>query len=442
MAETEAHLPLVPVAESTPDTLAFKVHRADLVLKDREAVAELQKEAVKRLLGRINNDPDPAATLPKFEKQKVVGEVNEKNFGEAIRDLTKNFNPMKLIKLVFKLFFGKANQVEGLGLKLIDKFEKNPDKARVVAQLDKINQEKLGWKDRVGTSLSTQLHELSLYRAGYHAKTVEATTRVKIRPGQKIKDVAGAEKWAELQQAGVLNTLDYDKALPPCGESGNYHLYLDKRGFPIYISLNPNEKPRVLLFEKEQDETARAEMEKTSGFEFFKSKLEVGDVLWVYAQSGTLPRLIRAGQKDKSFPFTHMLVYLGGGEVAHIHSEGGKVQSLESAFGKDKLYNAVCVTKISGEDGQRFATEARRWAESAKGYDWKTIATEAGEAISGGPSAAREKRKGDALVCTDLFNASSNPELKKALAAGTVDPYSLFQLGCFRAKYASQGVAA
>jgi hypothetical protein len=388
-------------------------------------------------LSKINKKPK-SIDLPKFKKLENGKKITSTNLKEAVQglldgDLSKIGSKIgKLISIFYDLFTGKANNVQGIGLELINKAINNPSKAQIISHLKEVNQSSTDWKNKIGVSSALFSHEASLHRAGYRPKKAKTSLAISVNAGQKIKDLLRPEVWDQIQNGNVLNALDYENELPISG-----HLHLDEKGFPIYFSDKRNENHEVLLFEKETNEEKLADMQNDSNLEILESKLEPGDIIWTYNENSQFAaQLIRAGQ-DPDFPFAHMMVYLGNGQVGQIHLNGGERFSLAEMIGPKRNYKNICVGEIANDDKPLFVAEVNDWIDKTKDYAESVyLDTAASVFRNEANSRQRHIEKGESAVCTDLLRASQNKDIQKLLnEKGESKPYEFFKHSAFRAKY-------
>ena len=424
------------------ETLAPK-GAAEIKITEETRAAE-QKLLVQSTLDLVNETPK-SIDLPPLEKLKSGEEITAIDIKEAVKGLFRGELKMigKLISIFYSFFSRKANRVEGLGLKLIDLAEKNPVKARVVAQLRKINQPE-DWENKVGTSNALFLHELSLHHAGYRERSAKTSLAISVSAGQKIKDLVNPSVWKQIKNGDVLNALDFENPLPGSADT-KYYLHLDSKGFPIYLSDKEGGNHEALLFEKTEDKDELAKMKGASSFEFLTSKLEKGDIIWSYDKNGyAASPLARASGTDASLPFTHVIVYLGRNsktgieEVGHIDykSGGGEIFALSEL--PSRGYTSLCLGEVAGEDKVVFAENARNWIEATTDYDEWLYVSAGRRLITGKKPKQRPLKKGDSAICYDVFRGSNNKELVALVENGEIRPQKLFELGLMKAKYSAQ----
>jgi hypothetical protein len=420
-----------------------QVDTSQAVLRPEKGTAVLQREQIEKktkadeqkLLAEINKTQGVAK--PNTEKLKSGEKITAKDFREAVAALGRG-DFKKIISIFKKIFFGKGNHIEGLGLKLVDKLETNPEKAQVAARLRMINKPE-SWDDKIGSSHASFIHELSLHRAGYHPRETKTHRIIPMSAGQTIKEVVPGSVWTQIKNGDVLNALGYNKPLYGHAET-QYYLHVDSEGFPIYLAGAEGGTHTALLFEKEKDEGKQAEMKKDSKLDVLKNKLEPGDIIWTYKKDSIiLPQLIRAGQ-NPDFPFSHMLVYLGDGVVGQIHKDGGERFSLAEMVGSSRNYKTLCTGELVGEDKAELVAEANSWIDKTGDYAESVYFNMGNHTLRGKSLKERKLKKGDSAVCVDLLRAAKNPELRALLDSGETRPYEFFKLGVFRAKYSVSSI--
>jgi hypothetical protein len=198
------------------------------------------------------------------------------------------------------------------------------------------------------------------------------------------------------------------------------------------------------LLGRELSESIRSNAELV---EYLKKRAEPGDILFVAGDGKGQPvqmelfdnvfrALCAREERDKRFPFTHVMVVGRDKQIVHITSEGVHRQSFEEVFLHNDYYDAVAVARLGNASFSTRVTlaEAAENYLKNKAYNLKWLIFDAPiglikEKLFGLPmrdNSARDNR----CVCIDAVTepARALAALGIAAAAGLVDAATPLQL--------------
>lgn len=420
---------------------------------------QLKQEVLISQINQINNKTD----IP-FEK--ITEEKKPENtvakLIEEIKKETEGENPdwNKVIKIAFSLFFNSDNEVNGLGF-FVQGIEGIDEKERVgiFNELEKINNSKMDWKEKMKISLLKAEIEYSLYKKGYDkVKSLKwnGEKGIKIEKGKKLEDYVESSIWKKIKTKMILGALSYDKELP----EGAY-LFFDKDGYPIFISKeeNPSDIPSVQIFEKVAEER-----ENETKVDFLQKNLKVGDVLFLNERSEKLSvfnkyfvnlgRTLQAGTKDKeAFHAIHVAVVTDIDEkgevyISQVLGDGGRPRDSLREMMSNK-YKGLSVGRLEEpEKAKKNAENALKFAEEhqGKGYGWDKIFTltptlwmkkEVGSGFLGNIARVfqskndQEKKpvkEGQGVICWDIVQQSAQEESNLAKAETAIEMFDTMEI--------------
>ena len=348
------------------------------------------------LLQEINNGTTPALELiSEHEKPKTT-------YADLKKIIDKD-GWLAAIPAAFQLTFSEGNDVQGLHYYMqgVEEVDAN-DQAGLLRQTQEFqrNQSGQSWQRKLKMSLARFRTEEALYRKGY-SKTERLTTSqvVQIQAGDTI---ASAVQRAGFDANVALAGIREDVIIGPLKWTGNlpegYFLHLSSRGYPLAVCETPDESVAVPLFVKEM-QPERSANPREERIAFLESRLQPGDVLFVNAYDlspkkrvlATVGRMMQAQTEDEeSFYAIHPLVYIGNGKVAHVHGNGGHIDSLQNLL--LEKYNAVSVGRLHDPSQQElFAQHAENFTRQTTDYDEKELFTRAHRML-------QEKAKGEESV--------------------------------------------
>jgi len=386
---------------------------------------ELAEEIIEGETGKINH----AISIP-FEDIEANESTGTTISLEDIKDAAESGEWEKVIGLVIKFFFGNTNGVQGLGFFANSLSNLEPEKtADLNEQLESIDQIGMQWNKKMKIAMLRSSTGYELYRQGYDRERTAITDHtVELRAGQTIQSAVSEKVWAEIQERNVVGPLDFTESLPING-----HLYLDSQGYPLYFGTTPDETPAIPFYRKTDRPILAAEedeIESETRLDYMEKQLQPGDILFINRPQEQLDSMRkalysvgRALQGDPKFPFIHIAVYLGKGEIMHINQNGGERQKLNRLIPDE--WNAMSVGRLNAsmEDRQEFADAANEVGKKTSGYSVMGLATRGLELFSDTDiPVASESEKICVQLASDAAEETGHQELAQDRSA-----YEMFE---------------
>ena len=401
---------------------------AEAKLKKSSAPAE--KIAEKSALAKLRRQCDGKSMVNCETKKKLT-------IRDAIRAISEKGGIGKALDIILDIFWGDKNAIKGLDFSIKkEKINAVSDNQAAIflsaLSLEKINKNRSNWKRSLYDTAARTAFAYKLHRAGYDTKgrIYEATNQPIKADDKKISELIGKGKMQEVKEKGIVGVLEYDKPLP----NGSY-LYISKEGYPLYVSNNPDDRRRIRLYHKAENDTV-TDSKNDSMLEFLGKKLQPGDVILSVTDEnkagfvrGLAGRVIQSIQN--SFPLAHSAIYLGNGRVAHIADGGGKTLSLAEFAGVGGYADSIVIMRHHPvmSINPELLVKAEQYTQSITSYSHKGLLAKTpgiGKFLT-----KKMAKDSNSAICLDLLKQVYGNE------ASVDDILQLYQSPNFQVMYAA-----